>query len=358
MAYHPGFFDVENRLQTLSEFGDPLEKLASVIAFESFRETIEQVITFSNTEKGGRPAWDSVLMFKVLILQTLYTISDEQLEFQIKDRLSFQRFLGLRLSDKVPDAKTIWLWRERFKKNNLMDKVFRKFDQDLKAKGYLAMSGQIIDASIVQAPRQRNSKEEKEDIKQGKIPEEWKAKPAKLAQKDMDARWMMKHRKAKAKDGEKAIDIAIPQFGYKNHISTDKRYGLIRRFDVSAANMYDGHIFEELLDPENTASPVFADTAYGPQENRDILTERGLKSEICLKKPRGKMVAKNVKRGNKKRASIRAHIEHVFAVQKDKMDLFIRTIGIERARVKVGLANLTYNMKRLIFLERFASLTA
>ena len=110
MAYHPGFFDVENRLQTLSEFGDPLEKLASVIAFESFRETIEQVITFSNTEKGGRPAWDSVLMFKVLILQTLYTISDEQLEFQIKDRLSFQRFLGLRLSDKVPDAKTVLLW--------------------------------------------------------------------------------------------------------------------------------------------------------------------------------------------------------------------------------------------------------
>ena len=151
MAYQPGFFDVENRLQTLSEFGDPLEKLSSVVDFESFRETIEQVVNFSNTEKGGRPAWDSVLMFKVLILQTLYTISDEQLEFQIKDRLSFQRFLGLRLSDKVPDAKTVWLWREHFQKNNLMDKVFRKFNQDLKAKGYLAMSGQIIDASIVQA---------------------------------------------------------------------------------------------------------------------------------------------------------------------------------------------------------------
>jgi IS5 family transposase len=356
--FQPGFFDVENRLQALSEFGDPLEKLSSVIDFETFRKTIEQVISFSNKERGGRPAWDSVLMFKILILQTLYTISDEQLEFQIKDRLSFQRFLGLRLNDKVPDAKTVWVWRERFKKDNLMGKAFHKFDQDLKAKGYLAMSGQIIDASIVQSPRQRNTKHEKEEIKQGKIPEEWVNNPNKLAQKDRDARWMVKHSKAKVQGEEKAVDIAIPQFGYKNHISTDKLYGLIRRFDVSAANMYDGRVFEGLLDPENTASSVFADTAYGSKENRDLLAERGLKSEICLKKPKGKVMEKNVKRGNKRRASVRANIEHVFAVQKDKMALFIRTIGIERARVKIGFANLVYNMKRLIFLERSGFLTA
>jgi IS5 family transposase len=295
-------------------------------------------------------------MFKILILQTLYNISDEQLEFQIKDRLSFQRFLGLSLSDKVPDAKTIWLWRERFKKHNLMDKIFRKFDQELKDKGYLAMSGQIIDASIVPAPRQQNTRAEKDCIKEGKTPEDWKENPHKLAQKDFDARWVMKYKKAKIKAGEKAIDIAIPQFGYKNHISTDKRYGLIRRWNVTAANMYDGNVFEELLDPDNTASPVFADTAYGAKKNKELLKEKGLKSEICIKKPRGKAMSKNVKKGNKKRASIRAHVEHVFAVQKDKMKLFIRTIGIERARVKVGLANLVYNMKRLTFLERQGSL--
>ena len=137
-----------------------------------------------------------------------------------------------------------------------MDKVFRSFNEMLKAKGYLAMSGQIIDASIVRAPRQHTTREEKEDIKQGKVPKAWHSNPHKVAQKDRDARWVMKHSKAKLKAGEKAIDIAIPQFGYKNHIATDKRHGLIRRFDVTAANMYDGHVFEELLYPENTASGV------------------------------------------------------------------------------------------------------
>lgn len=350
--WQPGFFDESERLSALSKFGDPLEKLTAVVDFEIFRNPINRSIAFASIGKRGRPPWDPILMFKVLILQTLYQLSDDQLEFQIKDRLSFQRFLGLHLNDKVPDAKTIWLWRERFKKHKIMDKVFRQFDTALKEQGYLAMSGQIIDATIVQAPRQHNTKEEKEEIKQGKVPQDWKVKPNKLSQKDLDARWVMKHTKAKMKAGEKAIDIAIPQFGYKNHISTDKRYGLIRRFDVTAANMYDGHVFEELLDSENTASPVYADTAYGAKSNQDILKARGLRSEICKKKPRGKLMYKHVKQGNKTRASIRAHVEHVFAVQKDQMSLFVRTIGLERARVKIGLANLAYNMKRLTFLKR------
>lgn len=353
----PGFFDVENRLQLLSEFGDPLEKLTNVVDFESFRPVIEGSIRFTKNPTGGRPAWDGVLMFKVLVLQSLYTLSDDQIEFQIKDRLSFQRFLGLGLSDKIPDAKTVWLWRERFKKQKLMDKIFKRFDQALKEQGYLAMSGQIIDASIVQAPRQRLRRQEKEDIAQGKIPEEWEGNPHKVAQKDRDARWMMKHTKAKSKTGGTAIDIAIPYFGYKNHISTDKRHGLIRRYDVMAANLYDGHVFEELLDSDNTASPVYADTAYGSKKNRDILEKKGLKNEVCRKKPRNRPQPKHIERGNQRRASIRAHVEHVFAVQKDKMKLFIRTIGIERARVKVGLANFVYNLKRLEFLERSGALT-
>lgn len=352
----PGFFDVENRLQLLSEFGDPLEKLSKVIDFEAFRPVIEGSIHFKKKPTGGRPPWDGVLIFKVLVLQSLYTLSDDQIEFQIKDRLSFQRFLGLRLSDKIPDAKSVWVWRERFKKHSLMDKIFKSFDKALKDQGYLAMSGQIIDASIVQAPRQRLRREEKEDITQGKIPQGWENNPHKVSQKDRDARWMLKHSKAKSKAGDKAIDIAIPYFGYKNHISTDKHHGLIRRYEVSAANLYDGHVFESLLDPDNTASPVYADTAYESKRNTDILEKRGLRNEVCRKKPRNRRQPKNIERGNQKRASIRAHVEHVFAVQKDKMNLFIRSIGIERARVKVGLANFVYNLKRLEFLERFGAL--
>ncbi len=207
-------------------------------------------------------------------------------------------------------------------------------------------------ASIIQALRQRNTFTEKEDIKQGKVPEMWQEKPKKLAQKDRDARWVMKHSKAKSKAGEQAIDIAVPQFGYKNHISMDKRHGLIRRWNVTAANMYDGSVFEELRDPENTASDVYADTAYGAQSNRDVLTQKGLKSQICLKKPRGRSMPKHIERGNRTRSFVRSHVEHVFAMQKDKMDLFVSAIGIQRARVKIGFANLVYNMKRLTFLVR------
>ena len=149
------------------------------------------------------------------MLQTLYSLSDDQIEYQIKGGLSFMRFLDLHISQNIPDAKTIWLYRERLSQKGLIEKHFASFDQALKNRGYLAMSGQIVDASIISAPRQRMTKEEKETIKNAKIPESWQGNPSKLAQKDRDARWFMKYSKAKTKAGDGAVDIAIPYFGYK-----------------------------------------------------------------------------------------------------------------------------------------------
>ncbi len=146
---------------------------------------------------GGRPPYDPVLMFKIMVLQALYGLSDDQTEFQIQDRLSFMRFLGLGLGDRVPDAKTIWLFREHLSQAKAMEKLFARFDKHLTDAGYLAMGGQIVDATIVAAPKQRNTKEEKEDIKAGKVPRHWKDKPARLRQKDRDARWTVKFSKAK-----------------------------------------------------------------------------------------------------------------------------------------------------------------
>jgi len=345
-----GFFDLSDRYESLSKFGDPLEKLNAVVDFETFRQEIEKGLDFCDGSKGGRPAYDAVLMFKILILQSLYNLSDDQIEFQIKDRLSFMRFLGLQLWSQVPDAKTVWLYRERLKNKGLDKKLFETFDQILKDRGYLAMSGQIVDATIVSAPRQRMTKAEKEQVKAGKIPEEWQANPAKLAQKDLDARWFVKY--SKSKDSKHDVNLAIPFFGYKNHISTDKRYGFIRKYHVTDASCYDGKILPELLDKGNTARVVWGDTAYRSIENEQTLSNHGFTSRLHRKKPKGKPMPTRIRQGNKEKSKIRAKVEHVFAVQKEQMGLFVRTIGIQRATVKITLANIAYNMKRLIFWEK------
>jgi hypothetical protein len=140
------------------------------------------------------------------------------------------RFLDLSLTSRVPDANSIWNFREALTRAVIDGKpaievLFKRFDGMLNQSGFIAMGGQIIDATIVAAPRQRNTEAQKKDIKEGRIPEDWKKSRAKLAQKDRDARWTVKHSKAKpAGDGAKRIDIAIPMFGYKNHIGIDRKH--------------------------------------------------------------------------------------------------------------------------------------
>jgi transposase, IS5 family len=226
-----GFFEVEERLKELSAKGDDLARLNAIVDFEVFRPDLVRAVPRSDGSKGGRPAFDHVFMFKVLILQASHSLSDERTEFLIKDRLSFMRFLALGLSDTVPDANTIWTFREALTGAKLDDKpaievLFRAYETTLTRAGFLAMGGQIIDASIVAAPKQRNTDGEKAEIKAGCIPEAWKAKPAKLRQKDRDARWTLKWSKAKpSDDGSPRLDLAVPAFGYKNHIGIDRRYG-------------------------------------------------------------------------------------------------------------------------------------
>ena len=153
MGGSPGFFDLDERYAALSAFGDPLERLAAVVNFEIFRPLLNQTLCRSDGSKGGRPPIDPVVMFKVLVLEALYGLSDEQAEFQIRDRLSFMRFLGLGLADRVPDYSTVWRFREALVTAGAMEDLFAQFDAALTERGYLALGGQLIDASIVEAPR-------------------------------------------------------------------------------------------------------------------------------------------------------------------------------------------------------------
>ena len=163
-----GFFDVEERLGAISAKGDPLETIKTAVPWEDFRVDIEAVTETKLEDRksnAGRKPYDAILKFKILVLQSLYNLSDEQTEFLIRDRLSFMRFLDLGLEDAVPDATTIWLFREALVEAGLIDKLFDRFSQHLQVKGYIARGGQIVDATIVSAPKQRNSKYENEAIK-------------------------------------------------------------------------------------------------------------------------------------------------------------------------------------------------
>jgi len=354
MGRPAGFFDVEERLTGLSKKGDALERLAAVVDFELFRPELERAVPRADRSKGGRPPFDHVLMFKVLILQTQNNLSDERCEFYLRDRLTWMRFLGLGLGDAVPDANTIWTFREALNKAGAVRRLFELFDRQLRAQGYLAMSGQLVDASIVSAPKQRNTRAEKQAIKDGRVPEDWQDKPAKLRQKDRDARWTVKTSKARPRgEGETPlVDLAIPEFGYQNHISADRRHRLIRRWLVTDAAAHAGARLADLLDRTNTAGGVWADTAYRSRKNEDLLRQRMLVSHIHRKKPQRRPMPSRTAKANATKSAIQAHIEHIFAEQKHRMVLFVRTIGLARATTKIGLANLVHNMRRLLWLER------
>jgi len=347
----PGFFDFDERLAELSAKGDDLERVKSLVDFEMFRPGLEAAVPRSDRSKGGRPPFDQVLMFKILILQAMHSLSDERCEYLIKDRLSFMRFLDLGLSDAVPDANTIWTFREALKRAGAVEALFRRFDQALRAEGFLAMGGQIVDAAIVAAPKQRNTLEEKAVLKAGRIPMGWKDKPAKLRQKDRDARWTVKYTKAKplADGSMPAVDLAVPAFGYKNHVSIDRGFGFIRGWTASDAAAHDGARLEAVLDVTNTASDVWADTAYRSAKNEAMLAARGFVSRLHRKKPKGRPMPERTRRANGRKSKVRSAVEHVFAHQKGLMALKVRTIGLARATVKIGLANLAYNMRRYVW---------
>lgn len=352
MAQQRGFFDLDERYAALSKAGDPLLRLATVVDFEIFRAELDAALKRSDGARGGRPPMDAVVMFKVLVLQALYGLSDAQAEFQIMDRRTFGRFLGIDDGDKVPDETTIWRFREALAQAGAVEPLFARFDAHLKSAGYLAMGGQIVDASIVAAPRQRMTEEERTTVKGGGIPEGWEAKPARLAQKDRDARWTLKRgRRKRRPDGTMMAEIAVPVFGYKNHIGTDRRHGFIRKWSVTDAARHDGRELAGLLDRTNTGSGVWADTAYRSKKNEKRIAKVGLVSKIHFRRSPGKALPEHHQRANATRSKVRAHIEHPFAEQKHRMGLFVRTIGIVRARARIGMANIAYNMKRLTFWE-------
>ena len=268
-----GFWDESLRLEKLSKLGDSLEKLNRAIDWEMFRPKLTKVFKKHAKGAGGRPPYDYLLLFKVLVLQRIYNLSDDQTEYQINDRMSFMRFLGLGLGDRVPDAKTIWLYRDTLTKANVIRELFDLFNAQLESAGLITHTGSIVDATFVEAPRQHNHHDENNDIKQGKTPEEWK-KPEnihKLRQKDMDARWTRKGREF--------------HFGYKDHVKADADSKLITDYTVTPANVHDSQPMPAMINEKDKA--IYADSAYWgstvaealPENVENHIHERGTKKQ-------------------------------------------------------------------------------
>jgi IS5 family transposase len=329
------FFDENDRLAELSKMGDPLEKLNRNMDWESLREILTKPFKKEAKGPGGRPPFDYVMMFKILILQKLYNMADDKTEYLIKDRLSFQRFLGLQLCDTVPDAKTIWSFREQLNNANILDTIFYQFIKQLEEKRIVTHSGSIVDATFVDAPKQRNSKKENDEIKEGKTPDEWKDEKNrhKKAQKDVDARWAVKNKEQ--------------HYGYKNHIKIDKETKIITKYEATSAEVHDSKELKNLMTEKD--KEIYADSAYTGEEVQRCIPAAAA-NKIHEKGYRNRPLTEAQKENNKAKSKIRVRVEHVFAAINHFGGIFIRTIGKKRAKFQIGLMNLAYNFTRYAYL--------
>jgi len=335
-----GLFDLENRLAALNAMGDPLEKLDKAINWSHFKPVLNKAFRKERKSNAGRPPFDYVMMFKVLVLQTMYNLSDAQTQFQILDRYTFRRFLGIQTENQIPDEKTVWAFRETLTQTDTMKKLFEMFDRYLNDAGYKARKGQIIDASFVEVPRQRNSRDENEEITQGTTPDAWIDNPSKLSQKDLDARWTKKN------------DQTF--YGYKNHVNVDVKGKLIREYSVTPASVHDSKELETILDNDNTGKGVWADSAYRSDEMEKILKKRKLKSHIHRKSYRNRPLSDFQQKRNMAKSRIRVRVEHVFGWLEGRTGSFVRSIGQLRAATRIGMMNLVYNMNRYRYLQSIA----
>ena len=340
-----GLFDEEMTCDKLSEIGNPLEKVSLVVDFEVFRETLEAgVLNNEKKSNAGAKPFDVVMMFKILILQRYYGLGDTQVEYQILDRLSFKKFLGLESGDKVPDEKTVWAFRETLTTKGLIEKLFVEFRNYLEGKGLIMNEGKMIDASFTVAPRQRNNREENKLIKEGRGDELWNDNPNKKRHKDIDARWTKKNNET--------------FYGYKNHAKVDTKSKFIDKYAVTDASVHDSQPLDDLLTEEDKGQDLHADSAYTGEDQIKVISKYDMNNKVHEKGYRNKPLTEEQKNNNTQKSKTRARVEHVFGFMEQSMNgLTVKSVGIARASGIIGLLNLTYNLFRYEQVVRLNILT-
>ena len=332
-------FDLQEHMAKIdakiSKKANPLARINQFIDWETFRPDLEaareKARTHERKSNAGRKPVDVILLFKMCILQNLYNLSDEAAEDHCMCNLLFLRFLGLEFGDNVPDANTLWAFKEVLKKDNVIETLFSRFDAELRENGFEARVGQIVDATIVQVPVRRDSREVNELVKQG-TPEavmDWPKNTRR--QKDTDASHTKKNSKS--------------FFGYKLHLSVDVYWKFIRLWSVTSASVHDSRVFECLL-TENSDWFVFADSAYRSEDVLLRLERAGYIPCISYRAYRNTPLTAVQLRWNRLWSGFRCRVEHVFGCMKGRVRGVLRSIGMGRARVCLGLRCLVYNLDR------------
>lgn len=329
------FFGDHAALESLTQHGDRLVELDKHIQWVPLVAVAEKIWRAGADKKApcGAKPWDTEVMVRVMVLKNLYNLSDEQTEYQLRDRLSFLRFAGLGLGDAVPDSRTIWLYAEQLAKANGASELFAAFHRQLAERGLLVKEGQMVDATFVEVPRQRNSRENQEKIKQGETPQEWLQQPRKLAQKDVDARWAKKNSQS--------------FYGYKDHVKVGAKTKFIHAYTVTPASTHDSQALPELIVPGDGS--VHADSAYTGEPIKTDLLAKGVHNYIHEKGTATTPLTEEQKLANTRKSKTRARVEHPFAfMEKSLGRIYNRCIGRIRNEYQIGMMNLCYNLCRCV----------
>jgi len=305
-----GFGDME-AMSGLSE-KHFLRKIDGQINWRPFEKLMEPL--YHPTQ--GRPSHPPVMMFKALLLQQWYSLSDPGLEEAIGDRLSFRHFLGLSFADPVPDETRICRFRNMLAEANLAERLFAMLEEQLQAKRLIVRRGTLVDATLIKA--------------QPHPPRRGESSP------DPDADWT-----SRGKDGH---------FGYKAHLSVDQGSGLIRRLGLTGANFPESYLFEEMVIGDEAA--VFADAAYTKRTRKKALRGQGVFCGIISRAWRCHPLSGRQKKRNKFFSRVRRAVERVIGTLKWRYGLErCRYLGLKRNHNHLWLKGICYNLKKMLVLQ-------
>ncbi len=334
-AIKTDLFADQHHKQTLDKLGDPLTEIESCIDFAALAAEIDRIAPRPTSPQGGRPPFPTETMVRILVLKRLYNLSDEQMEYQLLDRMSYKRFCGLSQATNIPDRTTVWVFENRIGEAGAQA-IFDGVTTQLLKKGFIARGGQIIDATLVPAPKQHFTKGDKETLKEDAMPADWS--PAKRRQKDLDATWTKK--------------LGKSHHGYKLSVNVDKQHKFIRKIVTDTASTHDSLHFEAVMDPANTSRDVYADRGYPSEEREAWLRANGYRNRIQRKGHRNKPLSEAQQGRNHRIAKTRARVEHAFAAIEQMGGKLIRTIGQARANFAMTMMAACYNLKRLAYCQR------
>ena len=341
-------FIAEHREAKLAQFTGRLDHLSRRVDWQSLARAVNEATGREGPRpKGGRPPYPTEALLKVVVLQQLYgNLSDEEMEYCLLDRMSWQTFTGLSGHRHLPDARTIWAFKELLASQGGADALFRVVGEQLAAAGLKARGGQIVDATFVTVPKTGLNDTEKETVKRGETPAHWSDKQA--AHKDTDARWTKKRNQS--------------FYGYKAHINADQKHKLIRAIEVTPANVDDRTPLDGLLDDSDArkqaGKTVHADRGYHGEAVREMLKRKGLIDGVARTDDPNRYDQSDLHERNRALAKIRARVEHVFGDWWQSSGKTLRCIGKVRATSQTILRACVYNLRRWVTLHRKGACSA